>query len=126
MQVELLIAVQEKRKLTNRWIADQAQLSESTVSRILSRKTEPKFEDIVRIAVAMGVSLDALAGIVRIEDAEVEALRVALAEKEAELEAFRQEAQAKVDFLLAQIALRDHALAHKDKTIDGLMDLLRK
>lgn len=126
MQVELLIAVQEKRKLTNKWIADQAQLSESTVSRILSRKTEPKFEDIVRIAVAMGVSLDALAGIVRIEDAEVEALRVALAEKEAELEAFRQEAQAKVDFLLAQIALRDHALAHKDKTIDGLMDLLRK
>lgn len=126
MQVELLIAVQEKRKLTNRWIADQAQLSESTVSRILSRKTEPKFEDIVRIAVAMGVSLDALAGIVRIEDAEVEALRVALAEKEAELEAFRQEAQAKVDFLLAQIALRDQALAHKDKTIDGLMDLLRK
>ena len=126
MQVELLIAVQEKRKLTNRWIADQAQLSESTVSRILSRKTEPKFEDIVRIAVAMGVSLDALAGIVRIEDAEVEALRVALAEKEAELEAFRQESQAKVDFLLAQIALRDHALAHKDKTIDGLMDLLRK
>ena len=126
MQVELLIAVQEKRKLTNRWIADQAQLSESTVSRILSRKTEPKFEDIVRIAVAMGVSLDALAGIVRIEDAEVEALRVALAEKEAELEAFRQESQAKVDFLLAQIALRDQALAHKDKTIDGLMDLLLK
>ena len=126
MQVELLIAVQEKRKLTNKWIADQAQLSESTVSRILSRKTEPKFEDIVRIAVAMGVSLDALAGIVRIEDAEVEALRVSLAEKEAELEAFRQEAQAKVDFLLAQIALRDQALAHKDKTIDGLMDLLRK
>lgn len=126
MQVELLLAVQDKRKLTNKWIADQAQLSESTVSRILSRKTEPKFEDIVRIAVAMGVSLDALAGIVRIEDAEVEALRVALAEKEAELEAFRQEAQAKVDFLLAQIALRDQALAHKDKTIDGLMDLLRK
>ena len=126
MQVDLLIAVQEKRKVTNKWIADQAQLSESTVSRILSRKTEPKFEDIVRIVVAMGVSLDALAGIVRIEDAEVEALRVALAEKEAELEAFRQEDQAKVDFLLAQIALRDQALAHKDKTIDGLMDLLRK
>ena len=126
MQVELLLAVQDKQKLTNKWIADQAQLSESTVSRILSRKTEPKFEDIVRIAVAMGVSLDALAGIVRIEDAEVEALRVALAEKEAELEAFRQEAQTKVDFLLAQIALRDQALAHKDKTIDGLMDLLRK
>ena len=43
-----------------------------------------------------------------------------------QLEAFRQEAQTKVDFLLAQIALRDQALAHKDKTIDGLMDLLRK
>lgn len=126
MQVELLIAVQEKRKLTNKWIADQAQLSESTVSRILSRKTEPKFEDIVRIAVAMGVSLDALAGIVRIEDAEAEALRVALAEKEAELDALRQETQTKVDFLLGQIRQRDQALAHKDKVIDGLMALLQK
>ena len=126
MQVELLLAVQEKRNLTNKWIAEKADLSESTVSRILSRKTEPKFEDIVRIAVVMGVSLDTLAGIVRIEDAEVESLRAALTEKEAELEALRQETQTKVDFLLAQIHQRDHALAHKDKVIDGLMALLQK
>ena len=126
MQVELLLAVQEKRNLTNKWIAEKANLSESTVSRILSRKTEPKFEDIVRIAVVMGVSLDTLAGIVRIEDAEVESLRAALTEKEAELEAFRQETQTKVDFLLAQIRQRDQALAHKDKVIDGLMALLQK
>ena len=126
MQVELLLAVQEKRNLTNKWIAEKADLSESTVSRILSRKTEPKFEDIVRIAVVMGVSLDTLAGIVRIEDAEVESLRAALTEKEAELDAMRMESQTKTDFLLAQIALRDQALAHKDKVIDGLMALLQK
>ena len=126
MQVELLLAVQEKRNLTNKWIAEKADLSESTVSRILSRKTEPKFEDIVRIAVVMGVSLDTLAGIVRIEDAEVESLRAALTEKEAELETLQQETQTKVDFLLAQIRQRDQALAQKDKVIDGLMELLRK
>ena len=126
MQVELLLAVQEKRNLTNKWIAEKADLSESTVSRILSRKTEPKFEDIVRIAVVMGVSLDTLAGIVRIEDAETESLRAALTEKEAELDAMRMESQTKTDFLLAQIALRDQALAHKDKVIDGLMALLQK
>jgi DNA-binding phage protein len=124
MQVELLIAVQEKRKLTNKWIADQAQLSESTVSRILSRKTEPKFEDIVRIAVAMGVSLDALAGIVRIEDAEVEALRVALEEKDAQTEAMKEDHQKSIAFLLEQIAVRDRAIEHKNKTIEGLMEAL--
>lgn len=112
--------------MTNKWIAEKADLSESTVSRILSRKTEPKFEDIVRIAVVMGVSLDTLAGIVRIEDAEVESLRAALTEKEAELETLQQETQTKVDFLLAQIRQRDQALAQKDKVIDGLMELLRK
>jgi DNA-binding phage protein len=60
MQVELLATVKAQKKISNKWIAEETGLSESTISRILSRQTEPKFEDVVRIAIAMGVSLDAL------------------------------------------------------------------
>jgi transcriptional regulator with XRE-family HTH domain len=60
LQVELIKAVKQKENMTNRQIAEKTGLSESTVSRILSRQVEPKFEDVVLIAVAVGVSLDAL------------------------------------------------------------------
>lgn len=126
MQVELLLALKTEKGIKNKQIAELTGLSESTISRILARQVEPKFEDVVRIAVVLGASLDALAGIVRSEDAEAESLRSALAEKEAELEACRKEAQAKVDFLLDQIAVRDRALEQKDRTINGLMALLQK
>ena len=127
MQVELLATVKTQRKLSNKWIAEETGLSESTISRILSRQIEPKFEDVVRIAIAVGVSLDALAGIVRIEAEQEAALRAALEEKEVQTEAMKQEHKKAVDFLLEQIAVRDRALAQKDRTIDGLMEaLLRK
>ena len=126
MQVELLLALKTEKGIKNKQVAELTGLSESTISRILARQVEPKFEDVVRIAVVLGASLDALAGIVRSEDAEAESLRSALAEKEAELEACRKEAQAKVDFLLDQIAVRDRALEQKDRTINGLMALLQK
>ena len=126
MQVELLLALKTEKGIKNKQIAELTGLSESTISRILARQVEPKFEDVVRIAVVLGASLDALAGIVRNEDAEAESLRSALAEKEAELETCRKEAQTKVDFLLEQISVRDRALEQKDKTINGLMELLRK
>ena len=126
MQVELLLALKTEKGIKNKQIAELTGLSESTISRILARQVEPKFEDVVRIAVVLGASLDALAGIVRNEDAEAESLRSALAEKEAELEACRKEAQTKVDFLLEQISVRDRALEQKDKTINGLMELLQK
>ena len=91
MQVELLATVKTQRKLSNKWIAEETGLSESTISRILSRQIEPKFEDVVRIAIAVGVSLDALAGIVRIEAEQEAALRAALEEKEVQMEAMKQD-----------------------------------
>ena len=124
MQVELLATVKSQRKLSNKWIAEETGLSESTISRILSRQIEPKFEDVVRIAIAVGVSLDALAGIVRIEAEQEAALRAALEEKEAQMEAMKQEHRKAVEFLLEQIAVRDRALAQKDRTIEGLMQAL--
>ena len=124
MQVDLLVAIKEQKKLSNKWIAEKTDLSESTISRILSKQTEPKFEDVVRIAVAVGVSLDALAGIVRIEAEQEAALRAALEGKEAQMEAMKQEHRKAVEFLLEQIAVRDRALAQKDRTIEGLMQAL--
>ena len=124
MQVELLATVKSQRKLSNKWIAEETGLSESTISRILSRQIEPKFEDVVRIAIAVGVSLDALAGIVRIEAEQEAALRAALEGKEAQMEAMKQEHRKAVEFLLEQIAVRDRALAQKDRTIEGLMQAL--
>ena len=124
MQVDLLIAIKEQKKLSNKWIAEKTDLSESTISRILSKQTEPKFEDVVRIAVAVGVSLDALAGIVRIEAKQEEALRAALEEKDVQMEEAKQEHRKAVDFLLEQIAVRDRAIEHKNKTIEGLMEAL--
>ena len=90
MQVELIKAVKQKENMTNRQIAEKTGLSESTVSRILSRQVEPKFEDVVLIAVAVGVSLDALAGIARDESEEVKELRALLAEKDAQLATYER------------------------------------
>jgi transcriptional regulator with XRE-family HTH domain len=124
MQVELLATVKAQKKISNKWIAEETGLSESTISRILSRQTEPKFEDVVRIAIAMGVSLDALAGIVRIEVEQEAALRAALEEKEAQMEAMKEDHQKSIAFLLEQIAVRDRAIEHKNRTIEGLMEAL--
>lgn len=124
MQVELLATVKAQKKISNKWIAEATGLSESTISRILSRQTEPKFEDVVRIAIAMGVSLDALAGIVRSEVEQEAALRAALEEKEAQMEAMKEDHQKSIAFLLEQIAVRDRAIEHKNKTIEGLMEAL--
>lgn len=127
MQVELLLALKKDKGITNKQIAEKTHLSESTISRILARQVEPKFEDVMRIAVVLGVSLDALAGIVRNEEAEVKELQTALEQKIAQLEEQKEETKVKVDFLMHQIELRDRALEQRDKTIEGLMEaLLRK
>ena len=127
MQVELIKTLQAEKGYSNKRIAEATGLSESTISRILSRQVEPKFEDVVRIAVILGASLDALAGIARIETAEERSLSSALKEKDARIETMKEEHKKSIDFLLEQIAVRDRALAQKDKTIDGLMEaLLRK
>ena len=124
MEVELIKALQKEKKISNVRVAELTGISESTVSRILARKTEPKFEDVVRIAVCLGASLDALAGIARNEAAEEKVLRAALEEREVQLEALREEHRKSVDFLMDQIAVRDRAIEHKDKTIEGLMQAL--
>ena len=126
MQVELIKTLQAEKGFSNKRIAEATGLSESTISRILSRQVEPKFEDVVRIAVILGASLDALAGIARIETAEEKSLASALKEKDARIETMKEEHKKSIDFLLEQIAVRDRALAQKDKTIDGLMQALLK
>lgn len=126
MQVELIKTLQAEKGFSNKRIAEATGLSESTISRILSRQVEPKFEDVVRIAVILGASLDALAGIARIETAEEKSLASALKEKDARIETMKEEHKKSIDFLLEQIAVRDRALAQKDKTIEGLMQALLK
>ena len=124
MQVELIKTLQAEKGFSNKKIAEATGLSESTISRILSRQVEPKFEDVVRIAVILGASLDALAGIARIEIAEEKSLSSALKEKDAQIEAMKEDHRKATTFLMEQIAVRDRALAQKDKTIDGLMQAL--
>lgn len=124
MQVELIKTLQAEKGFSNKKIAEATGLSESTISRILSRQVEPKFEDVVRIAVILGASLDALAGIARIEIAEEKSLSSALKEKDAQIEVMKEDHRKATAFLMEQIAVRDRALAQKDKTIDGLMQAL--
>lgn len=124
MQVELIKTLQAEKGFSNKKIAEATGLSESTISRILSRQVEPKFEDVVRIAVILGASLDALAGIARIEIAEEKSLSSALKEKDVQIEAMKEDHRKATTFLMEQIAVRDRALAQKDKTIDGLMQAL--
>ena len=90
MQVELIKALKQKENITNRQIAEKTGLSESTISRILGRQIEPKFEDVVLIAVSLGISLDALAGIVRDEGEEIKELRAMLAEKDVQLATYEK------------------------------------
>lgn len=106
MQVELIKAIQKEKGITNKAIAEKANLSESTVSRILSHQVEAKFEDVVRIAASVGVSIDALAGIAREESGEVKELKNLLAEKE------------------AQLAEKDHQISTYEKVISTYDKLL--
>ena len=112
MEVELIKTLQKQKNMSNTRLAELTSISESTISRILARKTEPKFEDVVRLAVCLGASLDALGGIVRNEVSEEKELRSALEERKS------------VEFLIEQIAVRDRAIEHKNRTIEGLMEAL--
>jgi transcriptional regulator with XRE-family HTH domain len=124
MEVELIKTLQKQKDISNTRLAELTGISESTISRILTRKTEPKFEDVVRLAVCLGASLDALGGIVRNEVSEEKELRSALEERTAQMEAMREEHRKSIEFLMEQIAVRDRAIEHKNKTIEGLMEAL--
>ena len=90
MQVELIKTLKKEKNITNKQIAEKTGLHESTISRILARQTEPKFEDVVLIALAVGASLDALAGIAREESEEVKELRSILAEKDNQIAVYEK------------------------------------
>ncbi len=90
MKVDLINKLKKEKNITNKQIAEKTGLHESTVSRILARQTQPKFEDVVLIALAVGVSLDALAGIAREESEEVKELRAMLAEKDNQIAVYER------------------------------------
>ena len=90
MKVDLINKLKKEKNITNKQIAEKTGLHESTVSRILARQTQPKFEDVVLIALAVGVSLDALAGIAREESEEVKELRSMLAEKDNQIAVYER------------------------------------
>ena len=100
--------------MTNRQLADLAQISESTVSRILAGKTEAKFEDVIKLAVALNLPINEVAGIARQESDEIQELREVLAEKDAKLE-------------IAERIVRSHdkLIEEKDKNADYLKSIIR-
>lgn len=114
MQVELLLELKKEKNIKNKQIAEKTGLSESTISRILARQVEPKFEDVVRIAVVLGASLDDLAGIVRNEDEEIVKLRARVNELEADL-------RSKDAIILSH----DREIGRMDKATDYLKRLVR-
>lgn len=63
MDKKQLEALRGEGKLTNARIAELTGLSPSTLSRIFSGQTEPRFEDVAAIARVTGCSLDELAGL---------------------------------------------------------------
>lgn len=114
MQTRLLNDTKTKKNMTNRQLADLAQVSESTVSRILGGKTGAKFEDVIKIAVALDLPINEVAGIARQESDEIQELREALAEKDAKLE-------------IAERIVRAHdkLIEEKDKNADYLKSIIR-
>ena len=114
MQTKLLNDTKAKKNMTNRQLADLAQISESTVSRILAGKTEAKFEDVIKLAVALDLPINEVAGIARQESEEIQELREALAEKDAQL-------------AIAERVVRSHdqLIEEKDKNAAYLKSIIR-
>lgn len=62
--LQKLRELKEERKLTNEDIAEMTNLPTTTVARMFSGATkDPRFENIVRVAVALGVSVDRVLGL---------------------------------------------------------------
>ena len=116
MQVELIKTLKKEKNITNKQIAEKTGLHESTISRILARQTEPKFEDVVLIALAVGASLDALAGIAREESEEVKELRSMIAEKDNQIAVY-EKIVSSYDMLLAE---KDGGSAYLKRVIKWL------
>lgn len=63
MEIECIKAAKKAKGITTKQLSDLTNLSENTINNVLSRKTEnPSFEVISKMAVALGISLNTLAG----------------------------------------------------------------
>ncbi len=63
MEVEYIKTLKQAKKMTAKDLSNLTNIPESTINNILTRKTEnPTFETISKMVIALGGSLDALAG----------------------------------------------------------------
>ena len=51
------------REISQKWLADEADTTEATISRYLSAKNQPEITIVIRIAKALKVSVDYLCGL---------------------------------------------------------------
>lgn len=86
LQLEKLKSLKNKKNLSNRELAEMTGLSESTISRIITGQTEPRFSDVAEIAKVIGASLDDLAGIQAPAAADAACLMTKIEHKEKLLE----------------------------------------
>ena len=54
VMIRIKVALVEKQR-TNRWLAEQMDKSENTISRWCSNKSQPSLEDLFKIAGLLGV-----------------------------------------------------------------------
>ena len=60
---DLLRDMLDSRGISQKWLADNAETTESTISRYLNGKNQPEINIVARIAKALGVSMDYLCGL---------------------------------------------------------------
>ena len=104
----------DQAKLTYRQLAELTDISESTISRILTGQVEPKFSDMAAIAKVVGASLDDIAGIARPESDEIKELRLQVREQDVEI---RSQA--------AVILSHERELARADRGAEYLKRIVR-
>lgn len=104
----------DQAKLTYRQLAELTDISESTISRILTGQVEPKFSDMAAIAKVVGASLDDIAGIARPESDEIKELRLQVREQDVEI---RSQA--------AVILSHERELARADRAAEYLKRIVR-
>lgn len=68
MEIEYIKSLKQAKNVTVKELSNLTNIPESTITNILNRKTEnPTFETISKLVIALGGSLDALAGAKRKE-----------------------------------------------------------
>ena len=93
MIAKYLEALKNKRKLTNKQIAEMSGVSPATIQRVLAEKGESSFDTVSKIVRGLGGSLDELAGISKPESQELQELREKVAEQARTIEALEHRAE---------------------------------